>query len=147
MSTMEFPDGVSFFRGKGGGVSLRWPSERGVSRFQPLSEWIDENCGPNVTADVIESADGAIVAVTQSGPSSYSTSRVAARRFRLIRHHDVSGISGIGVVAHGVEWPDSTVTIRWAVPDKPASTVNWDDIGAVMTIHGHDGLTELEWLD
>lgn len=69
------------------------------------------------------------------------------RRFRLVRHHDVSGVSGIGAVAWGIEWPDGTVTIRWCVPDKPASTVNWDNIEAVQTIHGHNGLTELEWID
>jgi len=35
-----------------------------------------------------------------------------ARRFYLDRRTDVSGVSGTGIVAHGVVWPDGTVTIR-----------------------------------
>lgn len=67
------------------------------------------------------------------------------RRFQLIRHVDVTGASGTGLVADGVMWPDKTVTVRWR-GDKP-STVNWGHIDHAMAIHGHGGATTVRWLD
>lgn len=66
-------------------------------------------------------------------------------RFQLARHVDPSGVSGLGVVAHGVQWPDGTVSLRWAGVD--AAFANWDSIEAVERIHGHGGLTVVEWID
>ena len=63
----------------------------------------------------------------------------------LKRHEDVSGISGLGLVAWGVEWPDGSVTLRWN-SDTP-STVVWDSVEAVQHIHGHAGATSVNWLD
>ncbi len=67
------------------------------------------------------------------------------RRFQLVRIVDVSGVSGTGVVADGIEWPDGTVVIRWrgSVP----STACWASTKAAMTVHGHNGATVLEWID
>lgn len=71
----------------------------------------------------------------------------AFRRFELVRTEDVSGVSGTGVVALGVQFPDGTVVVRWNTGVQPASTVNHIDIDAVVAIHGHDGRTTVEWLD
>ena len=68
---------------------------------------------------------------------------MTARRFRLIRHHDVSGVSGTGPVAEGVQFTDGAVALRW-YPDYPTTTV-WDSIESVIAIHGHQGATEVEW--
>lgn len=68
------------------------------------------------------------------------------RRFELVRQEDVSGVSGTGVVAHGVQFPDGTVVLRWSVGEHQ-STVNWANIEAVVAIHGHDGRTVVEWID
>jgi hypothetical protein len=68
------------------------------------------------------------------------------RRFHLVRHVDVSGISGTGVVAEGVEWSDGTVALRWA-GRYPTTTVWQDGINALLTIHGHHGATTVHWLD
>jgi hypothetical protein len=73
--------------------------------------------------------------------------RTTGRRFRLVRHQDVSGVSGTGVVAHGVEWPDGTVSMRWAVPGLPPSFANWESLEAILAVHGHQGKTEVEWID
>ncbi len=70
-----------------------------------------------------------------------------SRRFNLLRHEDVSEISGTGVVAHGVEFPDGTVALRWAIPGMPPSTAVWASVTAVEVIHGHGGKTEIEWVD
>ncbi|MFI1472069.1 hypothetical protein [Streptomyces wuyuanensis] len=67
------------------------------------------------------------------------------RRFFLLRHHDITGVSGTGVVADGVEWPDGTVTIRWR-GERP-STVDWGSIDDALHIHGHSGSTEIVWVD
>ncbi|NEA30160.1 hypothetical protein [Streptomyces sp. SID13031] len=70
---------------------------------------------------------------------------MTARRFRMIRHHDVSGVSGTGPVAEGVQFTDEAVALRW-YGDYPTTTV-WDSIDSVIAIHGHQGATEIEWLD
>ncbi|MFI8104731.1 hypothetical protein [Streptomyces sp. NPDC086023] len=67
------------------------------------------------------------------------------RRFHLLRHHDVSGVSGTGIVAHGVLWPDGTASVRWT-GERP-STVTWDRISDAEAVHGHGGATEIVWLD
>ncbi|WP_237706577.1 hypothetical protein [Kribbella flavida] len=69
-----------------------------------------------------------------------------ARRFQLVRHVDVSGISGTGVVAEGIEWSDGTVALRWC-GQYPTTTVWQDGIPALLSIHGHHGATTIHWLD
>ena len=67
-------------------------------------------------------------------------------RFELHRDEDVSGVSGTGVVAEGVEFRDGHVALRWVVGRHP-STVLYDDVRAVTAVHGHGGLTRLVWVD
>ncbi len=70
------------------------------------------------------------------------------RRFQLHRDSDVTGASGTGLVADGVEWPDGTVSIRWR-GERP-SVVFWQSQAAmedVYAIHGHGGATRIVWLD
>lgn len=68
------------------------------------------------------------------------------KRFRLRRLHDVTGVSGEGVVAEGVQFSDGRVALRWCV--APArSTVVWDQLNDAIRVHGHDGNTVLEWVD
>lgn len=62
------------------------------------------------------------------------------RTFNVVRHEDVTGVSGIGVVAEGVEFHDGTVAFRWRGLYR--STVLWDSIKGVVAVHGHDGRTE-----
>lgn len=61
--------------------------------------------------------------------------------FKLVRDQDVSGVSGTGVVADGVIWPDGTVSVRWR-GDHP-SIVFWRTLDAVKVIHGHNGATRI----
>lgn len=67
------------------------------------------------------------------------------RRFVLNRSVDVSGVSGTGVVVEGVEFTDGTVAIKW-LGDRP-SMVFWNNMEDAIGIHGHNGLTVVEWLD
>lgn len=44
---------------------------------------------------------------------SGSADRSTARRFHLVRAEDVSGTSGVGTVAEGVEWSNGWVSLHW----------------------------------
>lgn len=56
---------------------------------------------------------------------------ITPRRFLPERHVDVTGVSGVGPVAEGLEWSDGTVSLRWkgATPclgtPKPRQAFAW----------------------
>lgn len=60
--------------------------------------------------------------------------------FEMHRYEDVTGVSGVGIVAEGCEFSDGTCVIRW-LGDAP-STVFRDNIQDAVKIHGHDGKTQ-----
>jgi hypothetical protein len=71
------------------------------------------------------------------------------RNFVLLRLQDVSGISGTGPVAEGVEFTNGKVVMQWIVPDKgngirPSMAI-YDNIESLEAIHGHDGSTIVAW--
>ncbi len=68
------------------------------------------------------------------------------RTFTLERSEDVSGVSGVGTVAEGVEFSDGRVALRWIVGEH-RSSVLWDSIADVEKIHGHSGATVVRWVD
>jgi len=69
------------------------------------------------------------------------------RRFELHRITDITGVSGTGVVADGVVFPDGVVALRWR-SDWPTSVVFHDrGIESVQAVHGHGGATRIVWLD
>lgn len=67
------------------------------------------------------------------------------RRFTLMRDVDVSDVSGTGAVAQGVQFGDGAVALRWR--GKYASTNCHASLDSVLGVHGHDGLTRVEWID
>jgi hypothetical protein len=67
------------------------------------------------------------------------------RLFLLIRNEDVSGVSGTGIVAEGVEFSDGTVAMRWL--RRLFSVAFYGSIRDVLAIHGHGGRTQVKWLD
>jgi hypothetical protein len=70
-----------------------------------------------------------------------------ARRFELHRDIDLSGISGTGVVAEGIEFTDGVVAMRW-MGQWPTSVVFHDrGMESVDAVHGHGGATRIVWLD
>lgn len=65
------------------------------------------------------------------------------RKFVLERREDISGVSGTGIVAEGVEFSDGTVALRWT-SQFPTSVVFHDrGIESVEVIHGHSGATRI----
>lgn len=67
------------------------------------------------------------------------------RRFVLNRLEDETGISGVGLVAWGVEFPDGRVVMRWSSEHR--STAFYDSMNDVVVIHGHNGKTRVDWVD
>lgn len=67
------------------------------------------------------------------------------KRFRLMRRVDLSGSSGTGHVADGVQFTDGVCVMRWLTADR--STCVYDSIEALIRIHGHSGASEVEWVD
>lgn len=67
------------------------------------------------------------------------------RRFRLIRDLDFSGVSGVGHVADGVQWPCGQVALMWL--GEHGSLAVWDSLGSMLAVHGHGGSTGVEWVD
>lgn len=71
---------------------------------------------------------------------------VQSRRFELHRAIDVSGVSGTGVVADGVEFGDGVVVLRWR-GEFPSVVFHDRGIESVVHVHGHGGSTKVVWLD
>lgn len=68
-----------------------------------------------------------------------------ARRFELHRHEDATGVSGTGIVASGLCWPDGRAALRWHTNLR--STTAYESMADVEAIHGHDGRTRIVWVD
>lgn len=64
--------------------------------------------------------------------------------FQLYRKEDVSGVSGTGVVAEGMECSDGVVFLRWLTPYH--GDERFDSVVSMMAVHGHGGKTEMRLL-
>lgn len=67
------------------------------------------------------------------------------RRFVLDRKEDETGISGIGIVAEGVQFTSGRCSLTWLTPYS--SVAVYDSIEDVEAIHGHNGKTIIVWID
>jgi hypothetical protein len=63
------------------------------------------------------------------------------RVFHFERINDVSGVSGTGRVAEGVEFSDGTCVVRWLT--VTSSTCVYDNFKQMESIHGHGGSTKI----
>ena len=66
------------------------------------------------------------------------------RLFYLVRSEDLSGVSGTGQVAEGVEFDDGQVVLSWFGRFHAVGV--YPNVKAVVDIHGHEGKTTLEWI-
>mgnify|MGYP001578878706 CR=1 FL=1 len=67
------------------------------------------------------------------------------RRFHLKRAEDLSGVSGVGIVAEGVEFHDGQCALSW-FGQYHTVTIS-PNMATIEGIHGHHGLTVVEWED
>jgi hypothetical protein len=70
---------------------------------------------------------------------------VSPRLFELVRHVDVSKVSGVGTVAEGAIFSDGSVALRW-LGQHPATAV-FISLEWVLAVHGHNGATVVRYLD
>lgn len=82
------------------------------------------------------------------------------RRFEMHRDLDVSGVSGVGIIAVGVQFPDPAdvvfpdglvlalpagwCRITWLTEKR--STVLWASVADAIAVHGHGGATRIVWV-
>lgn len=64
-----------------------------------------------------------------------------SRLFVLQRNEDVSGTSGLGVVAEGVEFSDGSCVLHWL--SQYHSIEFCANLHVVEQIHGHEGRTKV----
>ncbi len=57
------------------------------------------------------------------------------RSFTMFREHDVSGVSGTGVVLEGVQFTTGTVVIHWLTPPPRGSIAVFDSLDQFLGIH------------
>jgi hypothetical protein len=74
-----------------------------------------------------------------------TASKSLMRRFVLERAEDVSGTSGVGVVAEGVEFTTGRCVIHWLT--QLDSVAIYDNVRVLDLIHGHSGKTHVRWID
>ena len=65
------------------------------------------------------------------------------RPFHLVRQEDVSGVSGTGIVAEGIQFSTGKCVLAWVTQYR--SVAVYDSIEELEAIHGHDGRTSVEW--
>lgn len=63
----------------------------------------------------------------------------------LLRDEDVTGISGTGAVAEGIQFSDGQCVLHWLT--EVSSLVVHENVANVERIHGHGGRTRVDWLD
>ena len=67
------------------------------------------------------------------------------KAFVLFRNKDISGVSGIGVVAEGVLFSNGKVALEWF--GEHASTNIYDSLEDMLFVHSHGSATEVVWDD
>lgn len=66
-----------------------------------------------------------------------------SRLFVLVRDIDETGVSGVGVVAEGVEFSDGSCAMSWLT--EASSIGVYPNIKELNRIHGHGGKARTEY--
>lgn len=70
------------------------------------------------------------------------------RRFVLRRLVDVSGLSGTGTVAEGVQFSDGRCALSWRPGVAGVVSLGlYNSASDVLKVHGHDGATVIDYVD
>ncbi|TDA67559.1 MAG: hypothetical protein D9V45_01480 [Chloroflexi bacterium] len=67
------------------------------------------------------------------------------RRFVLIRVEDLTGVSGTGEVAEGTVFSSGLAVIHWL--REPYAMGVYQTLEDVISVHGHEGRTQLQFID
>ena len=80
--------------------------------------------------------------VQESKPLSSSSQM---RRFVLVRVEDYTGVSGTGEVAEGAVFTSGMAVIHWL--REPFAMGVYQTLEDVISVHGHEGQTQLQFID
>jgi len=70
---------------------------------------------------------------------------MSMRRFLLVRERDLTGVSGIGIVAEGAEFTSGLAVMRWL--REPFAVGVFQSVADLIAVHGHEGATHIQFLD
>ena len=76
---------------------------------------------------------------------NHTSSNSQMRRFVLIRAEDLTGVSGTGEVAEGTVFSSGLAVIRWL--REPYAMGVYQTLDDVISVHGHEGRTQLQFID
>ena len=100
-------------------------------------------------ADAAQVMGGSLPPAVSSSPAGPGPDKTGGQpgpaSFQMIRHHDVTGVSGTGLIGEGTQFRDGTTVFRW-YGEHPSTSV-WPSVDELVAVHGHHGATELRWLD
>lgn len=65
-------------------------------------------------------------------------------RFKLVRTVDITGISGTGEIAYGVQYPDGSVDLCWL---KHGTHGYYKNIDQIWQIHCYNNNAAIMWMD
>lgn len=75
--------------------------------------------------------------------SKGTASEPTSRLFHLVREEDISGVSGTGVVAEGIEFTNGMCAVGW-LGSTPSVNI-YQNMKCVNAVHGHGGATRVVW--
>jgi hypothetical protein len=81
--------------------------------------------------------------MTQETKPPSSSSQM--RRFVLVRVEDYTGVSGTGEVAEGTVFTSGLAVIHWL--REPFAVGVYQTLDNVVSVHGHEGRTQLQFID
>ena len=76
---------------------------------------------------------------------NHISSNSQMRRFVLLRVEDLTGVSGTGEVAEGTVFSSGLAVIRWL--REPFAMGVYQNLDDVISVHGHEGRTQLQFID
>lgn len=71
--------------------------------------------------------------------------QLSMRRFLLVRERDLTGVSGIGIVAEGAEFTSGLTVMRWL--REPYAVGVFQSVADLIAVHGHEGATHIRFID
>lgn len=110
------------------GRTAVWAADKGVTVYETFEAALDD-----IAPDTYLGID----ALTDDYPPGYEPS---TRQFVLDRKEDISGQSGTGICAVGIEFPDETCAMAWLTAVN--SVAIYSTPSAVERIHSHGGSTQ-----
>lgn len=114
----------------------------GIDRMDPTVGYTTANCVPCCKICNRAKLDMPVLEF-QVYLARVKNANTIMKRFHLLRHEDIHGNSGIGVVAVGIQLPSGKCVMEW-LSSEITDTI-FENYEQIIRLHSHDGKTELIW--